>query len=577
VEVRLVAYTQFSPGYEGYGADDLAAFAMRSCHSRKAMHEIINPKEKKETARRIRFAKKVGHYSVLEHINFTFSISGISRVCCYDEKTEVLTAEGWKRFKHTTLQDLFCTLNPATHEIEYQTATDYFAGAYEGKMYSLRSTKVNLLVTPNHRMYIYPYDTQVAKKARKQGKDNPALWRIRHAEDLFGKRVAYKKTGRWSASGLKVMLVPGDEIPYWGGMRKVRSLALDANLFVEFLGYYLSEGHLQHAKGTGYNIIITNFNISLLAKIYESIKGMGFNPRYNYVEGRRCRVVFSSYLLYQYLKKLGHAKDKYLPRDLILTLSQAQCRILLDALIAGDGSKYFENGPWRYYTSSKHLADDVQELALKAGYAANINVDDRRGQQHPGPRNLITFTLVSYGVTILTRQNVPLINHGGKRHDKWIGYKGKIYCVGVPNGLLYIRRMGKAVWCGNSHQLVRHRIASYSQMSIRAVDPEYLDVILPATVSARAKEIFRKHRQNARETYRQLVKAGVPREDARFILPMGIETHIVVTMNARELLHFIRLRTDERAQWEIRELANQMLTLARQVAPIIFESIPSNI
>ena len=128
-----------------------------------------------------------------------------------------------------------------------------------------------------------------------------------------------------------------------------------------------------------------------------------------------------------------------------------------------------------------------------------------------------------------------------------------------------------------THQLVRHRIASYSQMSIRAVDPEHLDTILPATVSAKAKEIFRKHCQNTRETYRQLVKAGVPREDARFILSMGIETHIVVTMNARELLHFIRLRTDERAQWEIRELANQMLTLARQVAPIIFESIPSNI
>jgi thymidylate synthase (FAD) len=128
-----------------------------------------------------------------------------------------------------------------------------------------------------------------------------------------------------------------------------------------------------------------------------------------------------------------------------------------------------------------------------------------------------------------------------------------------------------------SHQLVRHRLASYSQISIRAVDPEGLNTVLPPTISGEQVKLFKKQGKSAREVYRKLIKAGVPREDARFVLPMGVETHIVVTMNARELLHFCRLRTDERAQWEIRELASRMLALAKQVAPVIFENVPETI
>ena len=71
-------------------------------------------------------------------------------------------------------------------------------------------------------------------------------------------------------------------------------------------------------------------------------------------------------------------------------------------------------------------------------------------------------------------------------------------------------------------------------------------------------------------SYRALLDAGVPAEDARYLLPNAMETKIVVTMNVRELLHFFELRCCKRAQWEIRELALEMLRLAEETAPYLF-------
>ena len=123
-----------------------------------------------------------------------------------------------------------------------------------------------------------------------------------------------------------------------------------------------------------------------------------------------------------------------------------------------------------------------------------------------------------------------------------------------------------------SHQLVRHRVASYSQQSQRYVKMDKPETVLPPTIAAnpKATELFERQVNAAHETYRNLVEMGIPAEDARFILPHGWETRLVLTMNARELHHFFDLRLCRRAQWEIRELARLMLLESRKVAPVIF-------
>ncbi len=123
-----------------------------------------------------------------------------------------------------------------------------------------------------------------------------------------------------------------------------------------------------------------------------------------------------------------------------------------------------------------------------------------------------------------------------------------------------------------THQLVRHRIASYSQQSQRYVKYNKLKYTIPSSIEniPELKKVFVETIKKVNNAYQQLVDSGIPVEDARYILPEGTHTKIMVTMNARELIHFFRLRCCNRAQWEIRQMAHQMLKKVKKVCPNIF-------
>ena len=124
-----------------------------------------------------------------------------------------------------------------------------------------------------------------------------------------------------------------------------------------------------------------------------------------------------------------------------------------------------------------------------------------------------------------------------------------------------------------SHQLVRHRLASYSQQSQRYVAASTPEFVVPPSIAkdeARKKNFEATVRKIYRE-YAKLLEQGIPAEDARYLLPNAAHTKIIVTMNARELIHFFNLRCCERAQWEIRDMATEMLKLAKSAAPFIFK------
>jgi thymidylate synthase (FAD) len=133
-----------------------------------------------------------------------------------------------------------------------------------------------------------------------------------------------------------------------------------------------------------------------------------------------------------------------------------------------------------------------------------------------------------------------------------------------------------------THQLVRHRVASYNQQSQRYVNFSAADsFVVPPSIAANAEaqRVFLKAMDDARAAYDRLVELGLAegrskesvQEDARFVLPNAAETKIVVTMNARELRHFFQVRCCNRAQWEIRALAWQMRGIVKGVSPHLFE------
>ncbi|MFH1474172.1 MAG: FAD-dependent thymidylate synthase [Candidatus Aenigmatarchaeota archaeon] len=126
-----------------------------------------------------------------------------------------------------------------------------------------------------------------------------------------------------------------------------------------------------------------------------------------------------------------------------------------------------------------------------------------------------------------------------------------------------------------THQLVRHRIASFTQQSQRYVkittdnDEWY---VIPPKYKDKKMEEFKKRMKIIAGWYQEALEKGLPSEDARFYLPNACKTNIVVTMNARELLHFFKLRCCARCQWELRNVAKEMLKKAKKVSPIIFEN-----
>jgi len=131
-----------------------------------------------------------------------------------------------------------------------------------------------------------------------------------------------------------------------------------------------------------------------------------------------------------------------------------------------------------------------------------------------------------------------------------------------------------------THQLVRHRLASYSQQSQRYVKEKDFDYIIPPAIqrNTAAKDEFEKLMAAIQQSYTKLlafmgqdnISGEIANQDARFALPQAAETKIVVTMNCRELLHFFQHRCCSRAQWEIRQLANKMLEICAEKLPAVF-------
>jgi thymidylate synthase (FAD) len=126
-----------------------------------------------------------------------------------------------------------------------------------------------------------------------------------------------------------------------------------------------------------------------------------------------------------------------------------------------------------------------------------------------------------------------------------------------------------------THQLVRHRAASYDQESQRFSAATREGVVTPPSIQTNeaALKTYDEALKAVYSAYEDLVAAGIPKEDARYVLPSSIKTKLVMTINARSLMHMVWQRTALQAQWEIRELANTMQGLAREATPELWAKI----
>jgi UDP-glucuronate decarboxylase len=377
------------------------------------------------------------------------NVNTVGERSCFSEDTEILTKEGFKYFKDLQSSDYVCTLNKKG-SIEYHIPDEIIQQKYVGDMYNFKNWNIDLNVTPDHKMY-------VKRRNHNQFELLPAK------STLVWDRSVLRKTCEYVGEEKQWFYFPNDvknlryqKCPY---VEKI-----DMDLWLEFMGYYLSKGHTRIAtqkkrciNGKVYDTRIFKVQVSQcetanpqkFIQIKKCLDKLPFH--YNISRAGNCYFVISNKQLATYLHKFGKSRDKYIPSEL-LSVSKRQLSILLDALMLGDGTVYKQGK--KYISSSYRLMSGIQEILLKMGTFGNIIQTTSDDSQKK----------TAYNITINSRPERNYTYSEPTVHQ----YDGCVYCVNVKNHVIYVRRNGKALFCGNcydeSKRISETLIYTYTRM-----------------------------------------------------------------------------------------------------------------
>lgn len=357
------------------------------------------------------------------------------KFCCYTPEHDILTTEGWIPVNKITLEHKVATLIDGKR-VEYQNPKRVYDYDCDDDIYVVESNQVSLRVTKNHRMYV---------------KSRTGEYKVEYAENIYGKRRKYLKNVEEyiPENPINIFTLPATN--------KLPSKDLDLDAWLIFFGIWMAEGcadlrhgvylaaHKQRVKDALDNVCKKmDFNI---VKSKDHSEDEILNKWY--IRDRR---------LTEYMSPLSvGAINKQLP-DWVWQLNKEQCRTLINGMMLGDGHT-MSNGTRRYDTSSTILADQFQRLCLHAGFSTNkkIKCDAGITKTIKSSRNIgrkVISNVPSWRLTIIETQNEPLVNKNLTQIqlDRYEKYIGKVYCCEMNNkdGIIYVRRNGIPVWCGQS-------------------------------------------------------------------------------------------------------------------------------
>lgn len=366
---------------------------------------------------------------------------------CYDIETEVLTFNGWKKWPDVTKNDRLATMDPETGILVYKKPIRLIRYKHKGKMFHVDSQHVNLLVTPDHKMYVCKTTTKEGRK-----KENYSLI---PAIELGHVSHAYKKNCTGSA----------DTNKNWvdGPTRDEMSL----------LGFAIGDGSI---TGRSKNQIKFHLRrerkIKWLKSLISKIAHLGYSIEAKNNDNYTVNISTSNIINSLFNDIYNENKEKQIPESVFLQASREGLEGLYDGLIQSDGS--VSPTAISYDTTSQKLVGQFQQLCLHIGLSANVayTYDKEKRKSSFGTKPLTRLH-------INRRCNQPEVNKwsGADGKSYWIeNWEGEVFCAEVENNLLYVRRKGKPVWSGNSvlehavwnflftgvsrsltHELVRHR------------------------------------------------------------------------------------------------------------------------
>jgi hypothetical protein len=354
---------------------------------------------------------------------------------CYDAETEILTRDGWKFFGNLDHTEEVATRSPSG-EFEWQSPIAYTDEPYDGLMVEFRSQVYDLLVTPQHRMLA----RHRPLTDRKVSED----WEFRPASSFVGDpNWLLPATSTWYGEPAVPFRLSG-ETPAPGRHHRARETVMDPEAWAAFLGLYVSEGYVP--KDGKQTIICQSEYSPARAAMHDIIKSTGLPFRED--KNGDFRILHIGAADWLRMNVPGRAWAKQLPKWL-----KEQGPSILRAFIAaywlGDGdtrNPLGDNPSSRAITTSRLLADDLVEIAQKAGWEAWISYLPTEPSDAP------------FDGTIISRRDQyrvclrPQTKHGGHKAPggRYVPYEGRIYCVSVPNGVVYVRRHGRPAWSGNS-------------------------------------------------------------------------------------------------------------------------------
>ncbi|PHM52410.1 terminase [Xenorhabdus hominickii] len=340
------------------------------------------------------------------------ALKGADKPDCFDDETDILTVDGWCKIKDLPESLAVMTLNTENNKAEWQVPTRYIHKYYEGMMYRVESNKLDAFVTPNHRFLVE------SRKGKRK---------FRTLDEMAFNDKIPASTG-WV----------GEDDP---------ELTHD---MLAFIGFYIAEGCARKDPGTKCSYEITFAQTKgkkggdkgdVRSEFLAVLDRMGI--KYNEKE---TVIKINNKQLWESVVGLGVAHEKRVPNH-ILNLPPEKLETLLHWMILGDGT--IRRGNQKvYYTTSKGLAGDVQEICLKIAKSARISI--KRQKSSYIENRLVQPKHVLYAVSIFGNK----FNYLRDTKESYIkevnNFKGMVHCVEVPNSTVYVRRNGKAMWSGNS-------------------------------------------------------------------------------------------------------------------------------
>jgi hypothetical protein len=409
---------------------------------------------------------------------------------CFDAATDVLTDRGWVSIVDVTTEDRVATLCLADERVQFLNPMSTWAQDHDGLLHRYKNKHIDLLVTPNHKMVVAPMRDYGAPLYTKRSDEVPR-----------SSRMSKTSAGRVDARH-EAFVLPAARMGEGGvGKNELKpDLEIAAEDWAAFFGLWMAEGHTYLGKCSGGQdrvtgqVCITHLDEKNMAEM-ESIMSKYFNIKFYAKNGSpRGTMMIHDVRLYVELSRLGKAFEKRLP-EYVKTWSIDLLRIYFDWHLRGDGNRN------RIYTSSRALADDLQEIAMYAGYSADITtrsrttngVIDGREIKARHPEHTVHLQRVRNRPHIWSRSHQPECKTEVQASEVGVD---KVYCVTMPmdcDRVIYVRRNDKPVWCGNTDEH-SHGWYQWLQMSVEITmwKSGTRRIILPGSV-VRFGEIFKAH------------------------------------------------------------------------------------